>query len=433
MTARVVPVSLLASYIRQLFDADPVLSDIWVEGEVSQVFTSRAGHVYFTLRDADNQLKAVIFKGLAQRQRSLPRVGDQVAAHGRVSTYERDGIYQLYVDVIEQAGQGLLALQFEQLRQKLEADGLFDESRKRPVPEMPLQIGVVTSAEGAVWHDIQHVMRRRFPLAHLILSPAPVQGIHAPAGIIAALDRIQQDGRAELVIVARGGGSAEDLACFNDERVARAVFACRVPVISAVGHETDWTIIDLVADLRAPTPSAAAELCSPSIDALLEDISASLRHARSIVRSELQRHRKDAATLGWSLEGLTPASQMQRHRNEIGRLALALGTVPRGFLPAQRTSWSHVRESLDRRGRTIVSERRSDLIRYDAVLDALSPSQVIARGYAVLESKETGALITSIRQAQAGHHIIAKLRDGRIDAVVQRVDGNAGVGHNDGT
>jgi exodeoxyribonuclease VII large subunit len=433
VTAQVVPVSLLTSYIRQLFDSDPVLNDIWVEGEVSEVFTSKAGHIYFTLRDDESLIKSVMFRGQAQRQRVMPRIGDQVAAHGRVSTYERGGVYQLYVDVIDHAGQGLMALQFERLRQKLEADGLFDESRKRPLPEMPKCIGVVTSAEGAVWHDIQNVMRRRFPLAHLILSPALVQGIHAPAGIVAALERLQFDGRAELIIVARGGGSAEDLAAFNDERVARGVFACRVPVISAVGHETDWTIIDLVADLRAPTPSAAAEICSPSILELLDEVRETLRRGAAAVETTLRELRYEVASRSRALEGMTPESHLNAHRSEIKRLSTALGIVQRGIVPGHRAEWAHVRESLLRRGQTIVSERRSGVVTYGAVLDALSPAHVIGRGFAALEAYDTGRLITSVNDVQTGQRVIAWLRDGQLDATVRSVDGLAGVGHNEST
>lgn len=428
--ANVVPVALLSSYIRELFETDPLLSDIWVEGEVSEVFTSRAGHVYFTLRDAESQIKSVLFRGNALRQRLLPAVGDMIAAHGRVTTFERDGVYQLYVDVIQHAGQGLLALQFERLRQKLEADGLFDESRKRQLPPMPSCIGVVTSAEGAVWHDILNVLRRRYPLAHLILSPAPVQGDQAPSGLVAALDRIQRDGRAEIVIVARGGGSAEDLACFNDERVARAVFACRIPVISAVGHETDWTIIDMVADLRAPTPSAAAELCSPSVAELQEDLRAAQERATNAIVGVMRNWRDDVASRERVLDRHRPESQLRTYRDEIARLALATGIVKRSILPARRASFLLAGEGLDRNGRSSLDERRADVVRYGAVLEALSPAHVIGRGFAALEAQDSGDLITSIADVRTGQRMIAWLRDGHISASVERVDGIPGVGHN---
>ncbi|MDP9365285.1 MAG: exodeoxyribonuclease VII large subunit, partial [Chloroflexota bacterium] len=265
MTPPILPVGLLTSYVRELLDGDPLLADVWVEGEISNLFLARSGHVYFTLRGDEGQLKCVLFRVHAARQRASLLPGDQVAAHGRVTVYEKDGALQLYVDVVQPAGLGLAALQLERLRQQLAAEGLFDPSRKRPIPERPRAIGVVTSADGAVWHDIQQVLRRRYPFAELILAPTLVQGERAPAAIVAAMAAIEADGRAEVVIVARGGGSAEDLAAFNDEAVVRAVFACRLPVVTGVGHETDRTLVDEVADLRAPTPSAAAELCVPSV------------------------------------------------------------------------------------------------------------------------------------------------------------------------
>ncbi len=215
MSRQVVSVQLLTSYIRQVLETDDVLADLWVEGEIAETFVARSGHVYFTLHDDQSRLKCVIFKAQAQRLRALPRSGDQIAAHGRISVYERDGTYQLYVDFLQPAGLGILALQLELLRQQLAAEGLFEPTRKRPIPPMPSCIGVVTSVDGAVWHDIQHVLRRRYPLALLLLASTPVQGDAAPAGIVAALKALQDDGRPEVIIIARGGGSAEDLWCFQ--------------------------------------------------------------------------------------------------------------------------------------------------------------------------------------------------------------------------
>lgn len=431
MTANVVTVGLLSSYIKQLFESDPVLSDIWVEGEVSERFVSRAGHIYFTLRDDESQIKSVLFRGNAQRQRVLPELGDKLVVHGRVSTYERDGTYQLYVDVVEHAGAGLAALRFEQLRQKLEAEGLFDPGRKRDLPQFPQFIGVVTSEQGAVWHDIQTVLKRRYPLTHLLLSPSPVQGDAAPDGITEALRLVQEDGRAEVVIVARGGGSAEDLSCFNDERVARAVFACSVPVISAVGHETDWTIIDFVADVRAATPSAAAELVAPSMIDLVADIRGERQRASAAIAATLRTGRHEIAARSRTLEGMTPEHTVASFRNELGRLNLALGVVRHGILPQRRAEWSHARETIQRQAESIISQQRAEATRYAAVLDALSPAHVISRGFAALESPVTGKLVTSVAEVSAGDGLIAWLRDGRIDATVRTVDANPGVGHND--
>ena len=346
MSRQVVSIPLLTSYIRELLESDELLSDLWVEGEVAETFVARSGHVYFTLRDTDSQLKCVLFRAQAQRLRSMPRAGDQIAAHGRISVYERDGAYQLYVDLIQPAGLGILALQLELLRQQLAAEGLFEPSRKRPIPTMPSCIGVVTSAEGAVWHDIQHVLRRRFPLVHLLLASTPVQGDNAPAGIVAALQALQDDGRADVIIVARGGGSAEDLWCFNDERVVRAVFACRVPVVSGVGHETDWTLIDDVADLRAPTPSAAAELCSPSIvDLAARIVDLQRRGTRSIV-DQVADCRDSLADLSSRLARLTPDKAVARQRINVKELNHRLGRLKHEMLDESRAQVNDHRGSI---------------------------------------------------------------------------------------
>ena len=431
MTTRVVPVSILSAYIRQLFETDDLLSDVWVEGEVSEMFVSRAGHIYFTLRDADSQIKSVLFKGPAQHQRFLPQLGDQIAAHGRVSTYEKSGVYQLYVDVVEHAGKGLQALLFEQLRQKLDAEGLFDESRKRPLPALPCVIGVVTSAEGAVWHDIQTVLRRRYPLAHLILSPSPVQGESASTGIVAALDLLQRDGRAEVIIVGRGGGSAEDLAGFNDERVARAVFACRVPVISAVGHETDWTIIDLVADVRAATPSAAAELVAPSIETLFELVRGLDRSTTTRMQSVMRNAQSDLAGHEQALERHAPQLLVRRYRDEVARLASIVEFACRSTMDPLRS----IIQRDTARLRSLIAQgaahKRLEVSIQSAVLEALSPGRVLGRGYAVLADALTGSLILDVGDTSTGRSLIAYLESGEIRATVDRVDEIRGVGHNE--
>ncbi|MBA3415181.1 MAG: exodeoxyribonuclease VII large subunit, partial [Chloroflexia bacterium] len=265
-------VGQLADYLREVLALDPILSDVWVTGEVVDARQPKSGHVYFSLVDAEASLKCVLFRGQLLRQTHLPQNGLQVTLHGAFDLYARSGEVQVIVDSVQPTGLGLAALEFERLRQRLEAEGLFDPARKRPLPPAPRFVGVVTSASGSVWHDIQHVVRRRYPLTHLILAPAKVQGDGAPAAVVAALEALQADGRPEVIIVARGGGSAEDLAAFNTEAVVRAVFACRIPVVSGIGHETDITLVDLAADLRAPTPSAAAEQCVPSLAEIAERI-----------------------------------------------------------------------------------------------------------------------------------------------------------------
>lgn len=396
MPAQLVPVGILAAYIRDVLERDPILSDIWVEGEVSNVFRAQSGHVYFTLKDSDAQLKCVLFKAQAARQRSLPEPGQQTAVHGNISVYPRDGAIQLYADVIQPAGVGLLALQFEQLRQRLEADGLFDPSRKRELPPRPRAIGVVTSPDGAVWHDIQNVLQRRYPLVEVILAPTAVQGDSAPAAIAAALDAIQDVDRVDVVILARGGGSAEDLAAFNDEDVARMVFACRVPIVTGVGHETDWTIVDWVADLRAPTPSAAAELCVPDIAELrmrLDDALYRATHA-----------------LGAAISTATTGLGTRRHR--LRRLD------PTRRLRAEHQHLSDCRRRLLQRQSDGLRYRRAGLLAQAGLLRALEPSGVLRRGYAVVSNNATGELVVSSSRITPGELVTAQFADGSVSAAV---------------
>ena len=235
-TVRILNVAEITAYIKDIFDSDPILSEIWVRGEISNFVRSSAGHIYFSLKAGRAQIKCVLFQRNARFLTFIPGNGDAVVVHGNVSVYEANGQYQLYADLVQPEGTGLLQLQFEELRHRLETEGLFDSSRKRPLPAYPRFIGVVTSPTGAVWHDIQTVLRRRYPLCYLILAPALVQGEEAPTAVIRAINRLHDDCRADVIVIARGGGSIEDLWCFNDERVARAVFASPTPVVSAIGH-----------------------------------------------------------------------------------------------------------------------------------------------------------------------------------------------------
>jgi len=404
VTGRLVGVKTLSTYVRNLLESDDLLADIWVQGEVSSVYQHRSGHVYFSLQDGDTQLKCVLFRTNAVRQRSLPGQGELVVAHGNVSIYERDGAVQLYVDSVQPAGQGLTALELERLRQRLDAEGLFDDDRKRPLPLAPRYIGVVTSPDGAVWHDIQQVLRRRYPLTHLLLAPAQVQGDRAPSSLVAALDALQMDGRAEVVIVARGGGSAEDLMAFNDESVVRAIFASRVPVISGIGHETDWTLADLVADRRAPTPSVAAELSTPSVAEL------SLR----IEESRLQL---------WRLATATVAD----HASELRHLRRSLQRVSPGQVVAARRQALSQLDVRARRGQ----ERSVDVARRKVALQtnllrSLNPRRVLARGYAAVSIATTGQPVTRGSQAPPGEVLHLQLADG---ALLSRVESTAATSY----
>jgi exodeoxyribonuclease VII large subunit len=418
---QVVSVQLLTSYIRELVESDDFLSDLWVEGEIAEAFPARSGHIYFTLRDDDSRIKCVLFRAQAQYLRSLPRSGEQVAVHGRLSVYERDGNYQLYVDFIQPAGQGILALQLELLRQQLTLEGLFEPSRKRPIPRMPMTIGVVTSGDGAVWHDIQQVLRRRFPLVHLILAPTAVQGDHAPEQIVAALQALQTDGRAEVIIVARGGGSAQDLLCFNDERVVRAVFACRVPVVSGVGHETDWTLIDDVADLRAPTPSAAAELCSPSIVDLAERLVDAQRLADRVMSDRLGDLRRRLDRPQSTLTFHSPTRVFQLKRAEIGVLRERMIRNREQRLANERATITGHSVQLDILFRDQITARQNRLNLEQARLQALDPRSVLRRGFAFVTSGTTGLPVHHVGDVSRGSQLTIQLTDGVIAGTVDGV------------
>lgn len=400
MIARVVPVKTVTTYVRTVLESDDVLGDLWIQGEVSSLYQHRSGHVYFSLQDGDAQLKCVLFRAHASRHRRLPMQGDLVVAHGNVSLYEQNSSVQLYVDSVQPAGQGLAALELERLRQRLEAEGLFDESRKRPLPAAPRCIGVVTSPDGAVWHDIQHVLRRRYPLTQLVLAPTPVQGERAPAAIVAALEALQADGRAEVIIVARGGGAAEDLAAFNDERVVRALFASPAPVISGIGHETDWTLADLVADVRAPTPSAAAEICTPDVS----DLALRVLEARiELVRLATDLVADHAANLRFerrNLERVSPRQRIERQQQAVRDLALR---TQRG----QRTGLDLLRSG--------VTLQRN-------LLRSLNPARILDRGYAAVSVAATGRPVTSSREIPVGDVLHLQLADG---AVLSRVEARA--------
>ncbi|MEZ4572224.1 MAG: exodeoxyribonuclease VII large subunit [Thermomicrobiales bacterium] len=390
---QVIDVGQITAYIKDLVDSDPLLSDLWLRGEVTSFFESAAGHCYFTLSGDGCQIKAVLFKGQRWAVQELPHQGDEIVVHGSVSIYPDQGQYQIYVDYLAPEGTGLAQLQFEELFRRLKADGLFDESRKRPLPELPRTIGVVTSSQGAVWHDIQTVVRRRFPVTNLLLSPSSVQGADAPGQLLQALQALVDDGTSDVIIIARGGGSPEELAVFNDERLARAIFRSPIPIVSAIGHETDTTIADLVADLRAPTPSAAAELTVPDRREVLRAIAARLVEGREFVLEQVERCEE---TLKWSssrLASRSPRTRIDRNRQSVDLLRLR--------------SLSAIRRDLERRG---------DRLKYrTAHLESLSPHSVLRRGYAAIEDASSGArlsTVASIRRAPGDIRVL--MQDGAI-------------------
>lgn len=408
MNAAVVPVSLLTTYLKQLLESDDILSDIWVDGEVSHSFHAGSGHVYFTLQGDGATLKCVLFRANAMRQRHLPSVGDSVVVHGRVGLYDKDNTVQLYVDVIQPSGVGIQALELERLRQQLEREGLFDPSRKRPLPSRPKAIGVVTSADGAVWHDIQQVLRRRYPMVEVVLAPASVQGNEAPTRLVTALSAIQDYPGIEVIIIGRGGGSVEDLAAFNTEAVARAIFACPIPVVSAVGHETDWTIADFVADVRASTPSVAAELCVPSVLDLRDDLASYRQQLDMMMKSSL----RDAQ------------SEIDRQRARLVRLdARKWPEVCGGSILQYSKRLGTAYDALEARKR-----HESRYLR--GVLEALNPRSVMERGYAAVTDVENNSPVTRGHQAQSRRILRLHFHDAAVTVRTadHHCDRSAGMG-----
>jgi exodeoxyribonuclease VII large subunit len=391
---RPLTVSEVTSRIRALLERDPLFQDLWIEGEVSNFSRASSGHIYLTLKDAGAQIAAVIWRTQAQGMAYLPRSGDQVHAHGRIGLYEQGGRYQLYIDTIQPAGRGSLFEEFERLKAQLQAEGLFDEARKRPIPSPPACIGVVTSSTAAALRDVLHVLSRRYPLARVLLSPSPVQGEAAPPGIVAALARLNARDDVDVILVVRGGGSLEDLWAFNDERVVRAIAASRLPVVSGVGHETDFTLADFAADRRAPTPSAAAEVVTPDVAELRADLSqVRLRMARAVSR-DLAIRRSAADTLARSLQHLSPAVRLTSARQRVddltSRLDQALGY------------------------RLEIAARH--IVGLSARLAGLDPGAVLMRGYAIVRDRDTRRVLTSAHAVSAGQALTLQFADGEAEA-----------------
>lgn len=395
---RVLSVFEVTAYLRDLIELDPILSDIWVRGEVTNLSRSAAGHVYFCMVGDGIQINCVLFRGNQVGLLAMPRNGDAVIAHGRVNVYDARGQYQLIVDQVAPEGVGLLQLQFEETRQRLEADGLFSPERKRPIPLFPNVIGVVTSLHGAVWHDIQNVIARRFPLIELIIAPSAVQGPAAAAELVNALMALQDDGRCDVIIIGRGGGAAEDLAAFNDEVLARTIFASKIPIVSAVGHETDTCIADLVADLRAPTPSAAAELCVPDGRALIAAANQLAAMVRANARTALENAQQELRLVNMHRERNHPRTLISRHRQDVD------ANVER----AQRS------------GMNLIVNGRSSVDVQRVRADLLDPRAILKRGYAIVSTANTSERrrVATATDALANGDVRVAFADGEITATV---------------
>ena len=395
MQKNVLSITQINEYIRSKMDADPLLTEVAVRGEISNYKLYPSGHHYFTLKDEGGALKCVMFKGNAYRLRFRPENGMKVIAMGKISVYPRDGAYQLYCSAMAMDGVGDLYAAFEQLKAKLAAQGLFDPAHKKALPKYPGIIGIVTSSAGAAVHDMLRILRKRYPLSQVRLLPVRVQGVEAPPEIAAAIRYANHYNLCDLLIVGRGGGSIEDLWAFNDERVAYAIYESRIPVISAVGHEPDVTISDYVADLRAATPSNAAELAVPDQDALRQNLDAVSSAMATALSRQVKSCRQHLKVLASSGALLSPTGYLDQKRNNIALLKSRL-------LSAQIHG---------------VERKKRRYVEMTAKLDAMSPLKVLTRGYAMAQTSE-GAVIRSVKQVNNGDSITVSLSDGRITATV---------------
>ena len=395
MAQSVLSITQLNEYIRGRIDSDPLLGQVAVRGEISNYKLYPSGHHYFTLKDESSALKCVMFKGNAMRLRFRPENGMKIIAMGKVSVFPRDGAYQLYCTAMAMDGIGDLYAAFEQLKRKLEAQGLFDPAHKKPLPQYPGTIGIITSSAGAAVHDMLRILRKRYPLSKVSLLPVRVQGAEAPGEIAAAIRYANYHRLADLLIVGRGGGSIEDLWAFNDERVAYAIYESDIPVISAVGHEPDVTISDFVADLRAATPSNAAELAVPDQDALRQNLD-SMSSAMAVC---LNRQIKSAQ------QHLSVLSQSPALRS------------PDGYLLQRESSIELLKNRLIAAQNQNITKKNQQYIAAISKLDAMSPLKVLARGYAMAQN-QAGEVVRSVNQVDLGERITIHLSDGNLSATV---------------
>lgn len=401
MSKLVLSVTQINEYIRSQMDADPHLADVVIRGEISNYKLYPSGHHYFTLKDEGAALRCVMFKGNAMKLRFRPDNGMKILAMGKISVFPRDGAYQLYCSAMAMDGVGDLHAAFEQLKAKLQSQGLFDPAHKKPIPKLPGTIGIVTSSAGAALHDMLRILRHRYPLTRVLLLPVRVQGTEAPGEIAAAIAYANRYHLADLLIVGRGGGSLEDLWAFNDERVAHAIYNSNIPVISAVGHEPDVTISDYVADLRAATPSNAAELAVPDQDAIRQTLDAMTTAMAASVNRQLKAARVHLNAFA-SSQGLQS---------------------PLGYLQQRRKNLQMLRDRITSAQLHQISLKKQYFIGYTSKLDALSPLKVLTRGYALTQQKD-GSVIRSVKQIHCDDLIHITLADGNITAEVKEVKEN---------
>lgn len=393
MAQQVLSISQINEYIRSKMDSDPLLTGVAVRGEISNYKIYPSGHHYFTLKDEGAALKCVIFKGSAVRLRFRPENGMKVIALGRITVFPRDGAYQLYCTAMTVDGVGDLHMAFEQLKAKLSEQGLFDPAHKKPIPKYPAAIGIITSSAGAAVHDMLRIINKRFPLSKVKLLPVRVQGTEAPGEIAAAIRYANRFSLADVLIVGRGGGSIEDLWAFNDERVAYAIYDSQIPVISAVGHEPDVTISDYVADLRAATPSNAAELVVPDQEVLIQTLDSMSATMASVLSRKIKNARTHLTVLAGSNSLKSPVSYLENQRKNLRHLQTRLIASQTGM----------------------IANNKQRFIGNVAKLDAMSPLKVLTRGYSMVQLDD-GALVRSVSQVSVGARLAISVCDGKISA-----------------
>lgn len=392
MEPRVATVSQINGYVKKILDHNIILNNVWVKGELSNFKRHYSGHLYITLKDEGGVLKAVMFRGAAATLAFEPADGMKVLARGRVSVYEAGGAYQLYIEEMIPDGVGELYIAYEQLKKQLADEGLFDERHKKPIPKFPKAVGVVTAPTGAAVRDIINVITRRYPMAEIILYPAKVQGTGAAQSVVKAIEYFNATREVDTLIVGRGGGSIEDLWAFNEEITARAIYASEIPVISAVGHETDFTIADFVADLRAPTPSAAAEIAVPSTPELAARITADKSRIQQSIVSRIEGGRL-----------LLKRFKMRTPKDRIDEYSLRVDAITRSMENSLKMKTMSLRRRFAAQA---------------AKLDALSPLQTLSRGYAI-PTREDGTVIRSVGEVKSGDEFTLRLKDGSKDCVVK--------------
>ncbi|MFD2116055.1 exodeoxyribonuclease VII large subunit [Paenibacillus yanchengensis] len=450
--SRVFTIKEINKYIRMKLDADVTLSDVWLQGEISNFIHHSSGHMYFTLKDKDSRIKSVMFASHNAKLSFIPKEGAKVLARGNISVFERDGQYQFYATNMQPDGLGHLFLAFEQLKNKLEQEGLFAESRKRPLPRYPSAIGIITSPTGAAVQDIITTLRRRYPIIPIYIYPVLVQGEQAAASIARAIEVMNDRHMCDVLIVGRGGGSLEELWAFNEEVVARAIANSHIPIISAVGHETDFTIADFVADLRAATPTAAAELVVPHVDNLREQFMNKQQRLLGAMQQRYLRYRDRLSRLTRSPFFVQPHKYMLDQAQRLDFLQLQLQNSMRQFIQAKQEQQveqhgklqlvhpkqrkvllqkqlENLQYKLNQSTNVIINRKQMQLISSMKQLDALSPLKVMARGYGLVYDRHQHRLVTTTSRLQAGDNIEVRLADGTIHCLVESVEEERGEGH----